>query len=159
MVNKHQLNLQLYRPNKNVMRSIAYNAIGRVRPSVRSYLCFYSIIFQTSGPLTCITARALTTGYDSGSPGILKVRVIAKVRGQCKHVCLTFLSTTAFLWATINGRISGFHSNDVFSCELARRGVWRGAAEISGSGRVQRVGVVTRSVWPRSSIDSSFYSL
>ena len=34
--------------------------------------------------------------------------------------------------------VVGFHS-DVIGCELARRGVWRGAAEGSGSGGVQRV--------------------
>jgi len=27
----------------------------------------------------------------------------------------------------------------IISCELARRGVWRGMAEASGSGRIQRL--------------------
>ena len=41
--------------------------------------------------------------------------------------------------------VVGFH-RDIISCELARRGVWRGATEANGSGRVERVSVTAWSV-------------
>jgi len=50
---------------------------------------------------------------------------------------------------------AGFYC-DVISCELAQRGVWRGAVEASGSGPVKLVWVwLPQSVWPRSLIDDS----
>ena len=55
------------------------------------------------------------------------------IKGQCKN---EYLRRTPM--SMIDGIVVGFCC-DVISCELACRGVWRGAAEANGKGGVHRV--------------------
>ena len=66
----------------------------------------------------------------------LQVKVIGQGKAQCKMCVLTraSLSTAASYKYRLVAVVVGFHSG-VISCELARRGEWGGASEVSDSGR------------------------
>ena len=71
----------------------------------------------------------------------LQVKVIGQGKAQCKMCVLTraSLSTAASYEHRLVAVVVGFHS-DVISCELARRGEWGGASEVSDSGRSSTTG-------------------
>jgi len=88
-----------------------------------------------------------------------KSRSYVKVKGQSKYV-----PTSVYLggiWDFIGGHSSRF---PLWQSATACRNARRSAADTSGSGRFKPSArgcgkLVTRSVWPRSSIDDSFSSL
>ena len=93
----------------------------------------------------------LVVGHDCSSPGIETEGHRSRSKVDAEMCVLHESVHCGVPWVLIDGRSSRFH-RDVISCDLARRGVRRGAAEVSSSGGVQHVWA-----WQRSRSDRSAY--
>jgi len=111
-------------------------------------VCFHSIFWWTDSPLT------LTMSQGHSSPGTESQG--HRSRSMQKCACYTSIYC-GVLWVLIDGRNSRFNllSRHQLRASAARRAAQPSSATTAESARV---GMVTWSVWPRSSIKDSFYS-
>ena len=95
-----------------------------------STLCPYKLFLQTALAIGHVRPSVSTVNYLTLTSLGLKV----EVKGQYKSLCAARVSTATSYEYLLTAVVVGFHV-DGNSCELARRGVRSGAAEVG----VQRV--------------------